>query len=85
MQFFNKASGNNWILFFDEAGALFGKRSEVKDAHDRYAGLEINWLLQRMEKYTNPVIVSCNNIQHLTASVTRQFNALIDFSAREYD
>src|SRR5262249_35684386 len=48
---FREAQGANCILLFDEADALFGKRSEVKDSHDRYANIEINYLLQRMEEY----------------------------------
>ena len=48
---FSAADGSNAILFFDEADALFGKRSEVSDSHDRYANLEVAYLLQRMEAY----------------------------------
>ena len=51
---FDAAEDGGAILFFDEADALFGKRSEVKDSHDRYANIEINYLLQRMEAYRRP-------------------------------
>ncbi len=51
---FDAAEDGGAILFFDEADALFGKRSEVKDSHDRYANIEINYLLQRMESYRGP-------------------------------
>ena len=57
---FNRAENMNCILFFDEADALFGKRSEVKDSHDRYANIEINYLLQRMEAYGGLAILATN-------------------------
>jgi SpoVK/Ycf46/Vps4 family AAA+-type ATPase len=58
---FTNAETNNSILFFDEADALFGKRTEVKDAHDQYANQEINYLLQRMEVYKGLVVLACNS------------------------
>ena len=48
---FEQADSNQWVLFFDEADALFGKRSEVKDSHDKYANIEVSYLLQRMESF----------------------------------
>jgi hypothetical protein len=57
-QVFARAESNNWILFFDEADALFGKRTEVKDAHDKYANIEVDYLLQKMESYRGMVIVA---------------------------
>jgi SpoVK/Ycf46/Vps4 family AAA+-type ATPase len=54
---FAEAEASGAILLFDEADALFGKRSEVKDAHDRYANIEIGYLLQRMEEYQNLVLL----------------------------
>ena len=57
---FAEAETSNAILFFDEADALFGKRSEVKDSHDRYANIEIGYLLQRMEEYEGVVILATN-------------------------
>jgi hypothetical protein len=59
-QIFAHAESNNWILFFDEADALFGKRTEVKDAHDKYANTEVSYLLQKMESYRGVVIVATN-------------------------
>ncbi|WP_245632039.1 ATP-binding protein [Edaphobacter aggregans] len=57
---FEAAEGQGAILFFDEADALFGKRTDVKDGHDRYANIEINYLLQRMERHAGLVIVATN-------------------------
>ena len=57
---FDAAEDGGAILFFDEADALFGKRSEVKDSHDRYANIEINYLLQRMESYRGLAILATN-------------------------
>ena len=54
---FKQAEQNDWILFFDEADALFGKRTEVKDAHDRYANQEVSYLLQQSEKYPGVLII----------------------------
>jgi SpoVK/Ycf46/Vps4 family AAA+-type ATPase len=58
---FANAETNNSILFFDEADALFGKRTEVKDAHDKYANQEISYLLQRIESYNGLVVLACNS------------------------
>ena len=57
---FSAAQCSNAILFFDEADALFGKRSAVKDAHDRYANIEVAYLLQRIEEYEGVVILASN-------------------------
>jgi SpoVK/Ycf46/Vps4 family AAA+-type ATPase len=57
---FAAAEGQGAILFFDEADALFGKRSEVKDGHDRFANLEVNYLLQKMESFARVAIVATN-------------------------
>ena len=56
---FSRALDSNAILFFDEADALFGKRSEIQDSHDRYANQEVNYLLQRAEAYRGVVILAC--------------------------
>jgi SpoVK/Ycf46/Vps4 family AAA+-type ATPase len=58
---FDAAEKKNWILFFDEADALFGKRTNVKDSHDKYAIREVSYLLQRIEEYRGLVIISSNN------------------------
>ena len=57
---FDKAEHKDWILFFDEADALFGKRTEVRDAHDKYANQEVAYLLQRIESYAGLVILATN-------------------------
>jgi ATP-dependent 26S proteasome regulatory subunit len=57
---FNSADSKQWILFFDEADSLFGKRSEVKDSHDRYANAEVAYLLQRLEKFHGLAIFATN-------------------------
>lgn len=76
---FSEARSSNAILFFDEADALFGKRSEVKDAHDRYANLEIAYLLQLIEDYDGIAILATNLRQNLDEAFTRRLDFLIDF------
>ncbi len=76
---FDEAAQSNAILFFDEADALFGKRSEVKDSHDRYANIEIGYLLQRMESYDGITILATNLRQNLDEAFTRRLDFLIDF------
>jgi SpoVK/Ycf46/Vps4 family AAA+-type ATPase len=56
---FKQAEQNDWILFFDEADAVFGKRTEVKDSHDKYANQEVSYLLQQSEKYPGVLIIKC--------------------------
>lgn len=58
---FNQAAGKDWILFFDEADALFGKRTDVKDSHDRYANQEVAYLLQQLEQFKGMAIIASNN------------------------
>jgi len=76
---FNEAEASNAILFFDEADALFGKRSEVRDSHDRYANIEISYLLQRMEAYDGVTILSTNLRANLDEAFTRRLQFAIDF------
>ncbi len=76
---FEEASAANVILFFDEADALFGKRSEVKDAHDRYANIEISYLLQKMEEYAGVSILATNLSQNLDEAFTRRMQFVVDF------
>jgi ATP-dependent 26S proteasome regulatory subunit len=76
---FKEAERSNVILFFDEADALFGKRSEVKDAHDRYANIEISYLLQRMESYDGVTILATNLRANLDEAFTRRLQFLVDF------
>jgi SpoVK/Ycf46/Vps4 family AAA+-type ATPase len=76
---FDAAEGSGSILFFDEADALFGKRSEVKDSHDRYANIEISYLLQRMESYTGLAILATNMRAALDPAFVRRLMFIVDF------
>jgi hypothetical protein len=76
---FDAAEESGAILFFDEADALFGKRSEVKDSHDRYANIEINYLLQRMEDYRGLAVLATNMKQHLDPAFLRRLRFVVDF------
>jgi SpoVK/Ycf46/Vps4 family AAA+-type ATPase len=76
---FDAAERSGAILFFDEADALFGKRSEVKDSHDRYANIEINYLLQRMEDYRGLAILATNMRGSMDAAFTRRLRFIVDF------
>ena len=76
---FNEAQTSNAILFFDEADAIFGKRSEVKDAHDRYANIEVGYLLQRMEAYDGVAILATNLRANLDEAFTRRLQFIINF------
>ena len=76
---FSKADNKEWILFFDEADALFGKRTEVSDSHDRYANQEVSYLLQRVENFNGLVILSSNFKTNIDDAFLRRFNAIIKF------
>ena len=76
---FNEAQSSNAILFFDEADAIFGKRSEVKDAHDRYANIEVGYLLQRMEAYDGVAILATNLRANLDEAFTRRLQFIVNF------
>ncbi|MEP1780548.1 ATP-binding protein, partial [Reichenbachiella sp.] len=76
---FEQAESKNWILFFDEADALFGKRTGVKDAHDRYANQEVSYLLQRIEIYDGIIILASNMRGNLDEAFTRRFESIIPF------
>jgi SpoVK/Ycf46/Vps4 family AAA+-type ATPase len=65
------AAKGNPILFFDEADALFGKRTEVKDSHDRYANIEVNYLLERAGTYRGAVILACNQQVRIDGAIRR--------------
>jgi hypothetical protein len=82
---FDAAEGSNAILFFDEADALFGKRSEVHDSHDRYANIEVAYLLQRMELYAGAVILATNFRQNIDDAFLRRLDFVIDFPFPETD
>jgi SpoVK/Ycf46/Vps4 family AAA+-type ATPase len=66
-------------LFFDEADALFGKRTEVSDAHDRYANIETSYLLQRMEEYAGIVILATNLRENMDEAFTRRLRFIVEF------
>jgi len=76
---FTAAEQSNAILFFDEADALFGKRSEVRDSHDRYANIEISYLLQKMEEYQGISILATNLRQNLDEAFVRRLQAIVEF------
>jgi hypothetical protein len=76
---FNEAQTSNAILFFDEADSIFGKRSEVKDAQDRYANIEVGYLLQRMEAYDGIAILATNLRANLDEAFTRRLQFIINF------
>jgi AAA+ superfamily predicted ATPase len=76
---FTTAENTNAILFFDEADALFGKRSEVRDSHDRYANLEIAYLLQRIEQYDGVAILASNLRQNMDDAFVRRLQFVVDF------
>jgi ATPase family associated with various cellular activities (AAA) len=76
---FDAAEDGGAILFFDEADALFGKRSEVKDSHDRFANIEINYLLQRMEAYRGLAILATNMKSALDAAFLRRLRFVVNF------
>jgi hypothetical protein len=82
---FREARAGNAILFFDEADAIFGKRSEVKDARDRYANMEIAYLLQEIEDYDGVVILASNFRQNLDEAFTRRLTFLVDFPFPDED
>ena len=76
---FTEANTSNAVLFFDEADSIFGKRSEVKDSHDRYANLEVSYLLQRVEAYDGITILATNMRANLDEAFTRRFDFITDF------
>ncbi|HXS04661.1 MAG TPA: ATP-binding protein [Rhodanobacter sp.] len=76
---FDAAEGGGAILFFDEADALFGKRSEVKDSHDRYANIEVNYLLQRLESFQGLAILATNMKGALDSAFLRRLRFVINF------
>jgi SpoVK/Ycf46/Vps4 family AAA+-type ATPase len=76
---FREAESSNAIIFFDEADAIFGKRSEVKDAHDRYANIEVAYLLQKMEEYEGIVILATNLSKNLDEAFARRMRHAVEF------
>ena len=78
-QVFTTAQASHSILFFDEADALFGKRSEVKDSHDRYANQEINYLLQQIEAYDGITIIAAKRKEDIDPAFLRRLRFIIEF------
>jgi ATPase family associated with various cellular activities (AAA) len=76
---FARAENKDWILFFDEADALFGKRTNVRDAHDKYANQEVSYLLQRIEDYNGLAILATNMKNNIDEAFLRRFNSLLKF------
>jgi SpoVK/Ycf46/Vps4 family AAA+-type ATPase len=76
---FDAAEISNWILFFDEADALFGKRTKVGDANDRYANQEVSYLLQRIEDFNGVVILATNLKSNMDEAFSRRFQTIINF------
>ncbi len=77
---FDKAENKNWILFFDEAEALFSKRTDIRDAHDKYANQEVAYLLQRIESYNGLVILATNQRSNIDDAFVRRFQTIIHFA-----
>jgi SpoVK/Ycf46/Vps4 family AAA+-type ATPase len=77
---FDKAENKDWILFFDEADALFGKRTGIRDAHDKYANQEVAYLLQRIESYNGLVILATNQRANIDDAFARRFQSIVQFS-----
>src|SRR5207253_5090574 len=76
---FTAAESTNAILFFDEADTLLCKRSQVHDAHDRYANIEVGYLLQKMEEYDGIAILATNLRQNMDAAFTRRMRFIVEF------
>jgi SpoVK/Ycf46/Vps4 family AAA+-type ATPase len=82
---FSEAQLSNAILFFDEADALFGKRSEVRDAHDRYSNIDIAYLLQLMEEYEGTVILATNLSRNIDEAFARRMHHVVEFPLPDED
>lgn len=82
---FSEAEDSNAILFFDEADAIFGKRSDVSDAHDRHANIEVSYLLQRMESYRGVTILATNLRGNLDEAFFRRLQFVVDLPFPEYE
>ena len=82
---FAAADGSNAVVLFDEADALFGKRSEVSDSHDRYANIEVSYLLQRMDAYPGAVILATNFRRNIDDAFIRRLDFVVDFPFPEAD
>lgn len=82
---FDKSINQDWILFFDEADSIFGKRTNVRDAHDKYANQEVSYLLQRIEAHPGLIILASNFKNNIDTAFTRRFHNIIEFEAPSYE
>jgi len=82
---FDAAAAGDLVLFFDEADALFGKRSAVSDAHDRYANMEVSYLLQRLETYDGLVVMASNLQRNIDSAFLRRISVAVDFAEPDED
>jgi AAA+ superfamily predicted ATPase len=82
---FERADHGNWILFFDEADALFGKRGQTQNARDRYANQEVSYLLQRFETYSGVAILATNYKENMDRAFLRRLHSIINFKPPEPD
>jgi SpoVK/Ycf46/Vps4 family AAA+-type ATPase len=82
---FDKAEHSGWILFFDEADALFGSRTKVESSHDRYANQEVSYLLQRIEDYSGLVILASNLKNNIDHAFLRRFQSIVYFPSPKAD
>ncbi|TXD85060.1 ATP-binding protein [Subsaximicrobium wynnwilliamsii] len=82
---FTRAENKNWILFFDEADALFGKRTATKDSHDRYANQGVSYLLQRTENFNGLILLASNFKENIDEAFIRRLNQIIEFPKPEFE
>lgn len=82
---FDQAEQQDWILFFDEADALFGKRTQTSSSHDRYANQEVAFLLQKFEEYPGVVLLASNLKSNIDEAFSRRFQSMIYFSLPAYE
>lgn len=82
---FDRAAHGNWILFFDEADALFGKRGATQNAHDRYANQEVSYLLQRFESYEGVSVLASNFKDNIDSAFYRRFHSIVSFKKPDSD
>jgi SpoVK/Ycf46/Vps4 family AAA+-type ATPase len=78
-ELFTLAETKGWILFIDEADAIFGKRTQVKDAHDRYANVEVSYLIEKIEAYNGLIILSTNRKSNIDPGFLRRLQTIIHF------
>lgn len=82
---FDKAINKNWILFFDEADAIFGKRTSVRHSNDKHSNQEVSFLLQRIENHPGLIILASNYKNNIDNAFTRRFNSIIEFKSPTYE